>query len=111
LPGILRGEMFVAVAVADERVAGFGHALPGEVLAIYVAPEWSGQGLGRKLLAEGVRRARRAHPGAVRVDATMNAQGFYRRAGFVLVESKLVQRSDVQLPVVVMELRDELPQR
>jgi hypothetical protein len=41
----------------------------------------------------------------------MNAQGFYRRAGFVLVESKLVQRSDVQLPVVVMELRDELPQR
>jgi ribosomal protein S18 acetylase RimI-like enzyme len=106
LPGIERGEMFVSVE--RERVVGFGHAVPGEVVAVYVAPEWSKQGVGRMLLAEGISRARRGCRGAIRLDATVNAQDFYKKAGFVYLESKVVRRHDVVLPVIVMELRDEL---
>lgn len=106
LPGIERGEMFVSVE--RERVVGFGHAMPGEVAAVYVAPEWSKRGVGRMLLAEAITRARRGYHGAIRIDATVNAQAFYKKAGFVYVESRVVRRNDVSLLVIVMELRDEL---
>jgi len=106
LPGIERGEMFVVVE--GERILGFGHAVPGEVVAVYVAPEWAKQGVGRAILTEGIVRARSGHQGAVRLDATLNAREFYKKAGFVEVEQKTVGRNDVLLPVIVMELRDEI---
>ena len=100
-PGIQRGEMFIAER--DEQVVGFGHALRGEVLAIFVAPEWAGQGVGSTLLTHAVKVAG-GDSKAVRVEATLNAQSFYARSGFVALEQKFVQRNHVQLPVVVMEL-------
>lgn len=106
LPGIERGEMFVVVE--GEYIVGFGHAVPGEVVAVYVAPEWAKRGVGRAILAEGITRARSGHQGAIRLDATLNAQGFYENAGFVEVERKTMKRGNVFLPVIVMELRDEI---
>ena len=96
------------VVVEGERILGFGHAVPGEVVAVYVAPEWAKQGVGRAILTEGIVRARSGHQGAVRLDATLNAREFYKKAGFVEVEQKTVGRNDVLLPVIVMELRDEI---
>ncbi len=104
LPGIERGEMFVVVEA--EQIVGFGHAVPGEVIAVYVAPERARQGVGQAILTEGITRARNGHRGAVRLDATLNAQGFYERAGFVEVEQKVVKRNEVLLPLIVMELKD-----
>src|SRR5439155_25525451 len=106
LPGIERGEMFVAVN--ERRIVGFGHAVPGEVVAVYVEPEWTRHGVGRAILAEGITRARGGHQGAIRLDATLNAQEFYKKAGFVEVEWKTVRRNDMLLPIIVMELRDEI---
>lgn len=105
LSGIERGDMFVVVD--GENIVGFGHAIPGEVVAVYVAPAQAKRGVGRVILAEALMRARRGHKGAVRLDATLNAQGFYEKAGFVAVERKTEQRNDVSLPSVVMELRDD----
>ena len=106
LPGIERGEVFVAV---DEgRIVGFGHAVPGEVVAVYVAPECTRHGVGRAILTEGLTRARSEPQGAIRLEATLNAQEFYKKAGFVEVEPKTVRRNDVLLPVIVMELRGEI---
>ena len=106
LPGIEREEMFVVLE--GERIVGFGHAMPGEVVAVYVDPERARLGAGRAILAEGIKRARSGHQGAVRLDATLNAQGFYEKAGFVEVGRKMVRRNDVFLSVIVMELRDEI---
>ncbi len=106
LPGIERGEMFV---VRDgERIVGFGHAMPGEVVAVYVDPEHTKQGVGRSILTEGLTRARSGYQGAIRLDATLNAREFYKKAGFVEVEQKTVRRNNISLPVIVMELRDEI---
>jgi GNAT superfamily N-acetyltransferase len=91
-----------------ERIVGFGHAVPGEVVAVYVDPERTKQGVGRAILAEGITRARSRQQRAVRLDAMLNAWTFYKKAGFVEVERKTVRRNDVFLPVIVMELRDEI---
>jgi ribosomal protein S18 acetylase RimI-like enzyme len=91
--------------VEGERLVGFGHAVPGEVMAVYVAPERARQGVGQAILTEGITRARSGHRGTVRLDATLNAQGFYEKAGFIEVERKVVKRNDVLLPLMVMELK------
>ncbi len=106
LPGIARGEMFVAVE--GERIVGFGHAVPGEILAVYVGLERARHGVGRGLLAHGITMARSGYQGAIRLDATLNAQSFYEKAGFVEVERKTVRRNDVFIPVIAMELRSEI---
>jgi len=106
LAGIERGEMFVVVE--EEQIVGFGHAVPGEVVAVYVDPERVRRGVGQAILVEGITRARKGHHGAIRLDATLNAQHFYEKAGFVEVERKVVKRNEVGLPLVVMELREEI---
>jgi GNAT superfamily N-acetyltransferase len=106
LSGIERGEMFVVVE--GEHIVGFGHAIPGEVVAVYVDPERIKQGVGRAILAEGITKARSGHQGAIRLEATLNAQEFYTKVGFIEVERKTVRRNDVFLPVIVMELRGEI---
>jgi putative acetyltransferase len=70
LPDLARGEMFVAVEGA--QIVGFGHAVSGEILAVYVDPERAGQGVGTRLLAHGIKTARQRHHEAIRVDATLN---------------------------------------
>lgn len=79
VPGIERGEMFVAVDGA--RTVDFGHAIPGEVVAVFVDPAWARHGVGRAILAEGIKRARSGYQGAVHLDATLNAQEFYKKMG------------------------------
>jgi GNAT superfamily N-acetyltransferase len=77
---IARGRM--TVAERDGVVIGFVDAEPGEITRLFVAPEAAGGGLGSRLLALGVEAARIGHGGAITVEATLNAEGFYRRHGF-----------------------------
>ena len=102
LPGIKREEIFVAVDGA--HTVGFGHAIPGEVVAVFVAPEWATHGVGRAILTEAIKRARSGYQGAVHLDATLNAQEFYKKNGFVEIAQKTVRRNEISLPVIVMEL-------
>jgi GNAT superfamily N-acetyltransferase len=60
----------------------FVDADPGEVTRLFILPEATGLGLGAKLLNIGVDQARSGHVGPVRLEATLNAEGFYRRHGF-----------------------------
>jgi N-acetylglutamate synthase-like GNAT family acetyltransferase len=74
--------------VAEEggRVVGFGalNVGSGEVEAVYVGPEAVGRGVGMKLLRKVEERARAAGLKGLRVDASLNAVGFYERAGYSL---------------------------
>lgn len=100
LPGIERGEMFVATDGVS--ILGFGQALPGEIDAIYVAPEYAKQGIGILLLERALTAARAGAQREVYLASTLNAQGFYKKAGFVEVERSTVRRNDVPLPVIRM---------
>ena len=100
LPGIRSGSMFVAEVHA--KVVGFGQSKPGEVLAVFVEPRFAGHGIGSELLVRALRDAG-ADKGAVRVESTVNAVGFYERHGFRVVDQGTQRRNDVDVPVVIME--------
>lgn len=72
----------VAVAECEGLIVGFVDAEPGEVTRLFLAPGAAGAGLGRRLLEIGIDKARAGHAGPIKVEATVNAEGFYRRHGF-----------------------------
>ena len=100
LPGIRSGSMFVAEA--DTKVVGFGQSRPGEVLAVFVDPSAARRGIGSLLLVKALSDAG-AERGAVRVESTINAVGFYESHGFRVLDQGTQRRNEVDVPVVIME--------
>jgi|SRR5215813_13008187 len=84
---IVRGEEEAVVARdASGHVIGFGSIVPGagELHGLYVAPEHGRSGIGAMILKELEARARRRGVDELSVDASVNAEAFYRRHGFEL---------------------------
>ncbi len=54
----------------------------GYLAQLHVAPEWRWRGVGRALLQAALAEARARELGRVRLHATVEALGFYERAGF-----------------------------
>jgi GNAT superfamily N-acetyltransferase len=101
LAGILRGEMLMAEW--GREPVGFAHAVPGAVLALFVAAEYSGRGIGSALLEAAVEVAGHAHAGPIKLDATLNAVSFYQQFGFVAVRAGVATKRGVHMPSLVME--------
>ena len=101
LRGIAAGATFVAEV--ESRVVGFGEAVPGEVVAVFVDPEWSRRGVGAALMARALDVASPT-PRVVRLESTLNAVAFYERLGFTSTSRATVRRNEVDVPVVIMEL-------
>jgi GNAT superfamily N-acetyltransferase len=100
LPAIERGEMFMATLAG--QLVGFSHAVPGEIMALFVDPDWAGRGVGRQLLTHALTLAQGEEGRPVLLEATLNARTFYERCGFQRVEEKTVQRGQTELAVIVM---------
>lgn len=102
------GHHFV-VAERRSEVAGFGDLVPdsedvdadGEVRAVYVHPRHAGRGVGTALLAELEGYARGAGLGSLELSASLNAVGFYERAGYERVRETTHDTGGVDLDVVV----------
>lgn len=77
---IAKGRM--TVCLRGGVAVGFVDAEPGEVTRLFVLPEVAGVGLGRRLLEIGIAQARLGHSGSIKLEATVNAVGFYRKCGF-----------------------------
>jgi GNAT superfamily N-acetyltransferase len=77
---IANGRM--TVCLRGGVVVGFVDAEPGEVTRLFILPEAAGVGLGQRLLEIGIAQARLGHSGPIRLEATINAEGFYRKCGF-----------------------------
>lgn len=98
---IVRGN--VRLAEAGGRVLGFVDTEPGVLLRLFVRPEAAGQGVGQQLLRLGLAAA--ICDGCVRLEATLNAAGFYERHGFVAVGRAIYQHELGGLPVEVVQMR------
>ena len=105
LPPIKRGVLFVAER--DDAIIGFGEASAGTVVAVYVDPQAAGHGVGSALLKHALQVARREHDGAVSVESTLNARGFYARHGFREIGGSTVRRGAVEVSIIRMELRSD----
>jgi GNAT superfamily N-acetyltransferase len=77
---IAKGRM--TVCLRGGVMIGFVDAEPGEVTRLFILPEAAGAGLGRRLLEIGIAQARLGHTGPIKLEATINAEGFYRKHGF-----------------------------
>jgi GNAT superfamily N-acetyltransferase len=100
LRGIAAGATFIAEA--ESRIIGFCEAVPGEVVAVFVDPQWSRKGVGTSLLSRALTIAA-STPRSVRLESTLNAVSFYECLGFRQITRSSVRRNDVEVPVVIME--------
>jgi putative acetyltransferase len=94
--GIRRGEMYAAELKG--KIIGFGHVIPGEILATYVDPEYVRQGVGSMLVRHGITMANVKAPGTIRIEGTLNARQFYETLGFKVMREIMVKRGGVELP-------------
>jgi N-acetylglutamate synthase-like GNAT family acetyltransferase len=78
----------ILVAEIDGRVAGFGSIVPKnrELRAVYVHPEHGRVGIGGRILAELETLARKHGMSELAMDASLNAEDFYAKRGFAVVE-------------------------
>ena len=94
------------VAESADEIVGFGQFDParGEVEACYVSPDVVGRGVGADLLMRMEEDARAAGHAVVRLNATLNAEGFYARHGYRKLGPASHRVGDeVELPCVRME--------
>ena len=98
--GISAGEMFVALD--GNRIVAMGHALPGVIEGIFVDPDYTGSGIGRLLIEHAMMLAAREYSSSIRLDATLNSQGFYLKFGFTPQETITYSIGGEELPFVVM---------
>ena len=101
--GIETGEM--NVLECDGVIAGFSHVVPGQIVAIFVHPNFARRGIGSKLLQHGIGIAQLKENAPIKVEATLNAQAFYEKHGFVVTRHVLVQKYN--MPVVEMRLTSD----
>jgi len=98
----------VLVAERGRRMVGFGQVdtKAGELEALYVVPDEVGQGVGSTLLAALESAAWRDGASLLGLDASLNAEPFYRRHGYVWMHAaRRPLTPDVQLACVRMQKR------
>lgn len=98
----------VLVAERGRRMVGFGQLDPvaGEVEALYVVPDEVGRGVGTRLLAALESEAWGGGMPLLGLDASLNAEDFYRHRGYVsLHAARRPLTLRVQLACVRMQKR------
>jgi GNAT superfamily N-acetyltransferase len=91
---------FIIVA-ADGVLQGYVEARPGEITRLFIRPDAAGQGLGRRLLERGIEMA---GPGEVRLNATLNAAGFYEHCGFIPLGREMYFHVGSDEPVEIVKM-------
>ena len=104
LNGIDSREMYVYEE--QDKIHGFSHVVPGEVIALFVSPASARKGIGTALMNHAVSRARENWEGPVRLEATLNAVVFYQHLGFRKLGDRIALRNGVEIPVVEMETNE-----
>jgi GNAT superfamily N-acetyltransferase len=94
----------MVVAERDGALLGFVDTQPGTITRLYVLPAAAGAGLGGKLLDAGLKIARTAHTGPIRVEATLNAEPFYRKHGFIALQHGFFTPDPGSTPVEIVHM-------
>ena len=84
---IAKGHELFLVAEGTSGVVGFGSIVPAlqELRAVYVHPQVGRRGVGTNILQHLERLAVLQHCALLQMDASVNAEAFYRRHGYEVV--------------------------
>ncbi|BCL39567.1 GNAT family N-acetyltransferase [Nostoc sp. MS1] len=74
------------VAVKGDNVLGFTSYIIDELIALYVHPRYQGRGIGRALVEHFCEQARQQRLDKVITTASLYAEGFYLRLGFIPIQ-------------------------
>lgn len=98
---IVKNEIYIAKI--DNKTIGFGLAIPGEIVAIFVDPIFHNKGIGKLLLDYGLGIASKNQK-TVKVESTINAESFYKKYGFIKIkDSVCIKRDNVEIPTIILE--------
>ena len=93
----------VLLAERDGQLAGFiGYDHRGHIDLLFSHPEHARQGVAQRLYQAAEAELRAAGVSLLHTEASLLAQPFFARQGFVVVEQQEVQRGDVSLPRALM---------
>ena len=113
-PELIRRDSY-RVAERDGRPLAFlaltGEASVPSIEHFWVLPEAMGEGLGRRLLGDGLARCRRAGVTAIRIVADPNATGFYARFGALEIGSVASRPAPRRLPLLEIRLSAPVAER
>ena len=73
--------------------------------AVYVAPGWTGRGVGSALLAAVEGHAAAADVVELHLESSLNAVAFYLARGYGRVRDSIHRMGDVEIPCVTMHKR------
>jgi putative acetyltransferase len=106
---VAKGEELIVVAQDASGVVGFGSIVPSlrELHAVYVHPKAGRRGIGSRILIELERLAVDRGVPRLRMDASVNAEAFYQRAGYEIVEPS-VFRLGAGLEMASVKMKKEL---
>lgn len=100
------------VTTEERRVVGWCRFVleneAAEITSLYVAPDYSGRGHGKRLV-EAVADRIRGEADVIAVAAALTAVGFYRSVGFERVEDDYVTRGELEVTYAPMarDVRDQ----
>lgn len=108
---IAKGHELFLVAEGLSGVVGFGSIVPAanELRALYVHPRIARQGVGANLLVHLERLAVSRHCPYLQLEASINAEDFYRRHGYEVVE-RGVHRLASGHEMACVKMKKTLPQ-
>jgi len=86
-------------------LAGFMVVTPGELVSLFIHPDYARLGVGKKLAQMGIQMAKKGCT-SIRLESTLTALSFYQKLGFVEQSRGYFShgRSDLKIPVVNMTL-------
>ncbi len=95
------------VAEKNGVMAGYLVAVPGELMELFIAPEYSGIGVGARLGELGIKLAKQNNSSPVILESTINAAPFYEKLGFKEVSRGSFSHgaSGIHIPVINMVFR------
>ncbi len=101
---IAKGDVTVMVAEDGPAVVGFGMIDPqlAELRALYVAPESCHRGIGGKILMKLELCARTCGVSRLHVNASLNADQFYRRHGYEFLARGTQRLNDHEMDCLKM---------
>lgn len=93
----------IYIAKNGNEIVGFGLAIPGEIVAIFVDPTFHNNGIGKLLLDYGLKIASKNQK-TVKIESTINAESFYKKYGFIKIKDSFrIKGENIEIPTIILE--------